>query len=181
MPFVIHLFDYASTANALATGSYSKKNKAILFRARDDPLVTIFVSISLHAANIAPRKCLADSQTNELLSGKDVRDDLGLQLRRTKVEDGRQTDHAAGKQTVHVAPCATARKLRINDELGPHNQIRRETMDKQGKRARSRPTSWKWSNSSGVITPPRSVLPFRCFPGPRRMPIIFVSLRKGRT
>ena len=37
-------------------------------------------------------------------------------------------------------------------------------------------TSWKWSNSSGETTPPRSVLPFRCLPGPRRMPMMFSSL-----
>jgi hypothetical protein len=89
----------------------------VLFGPRDHPLVTIFVCVRLHASNIASRECLADRQTNELLSGKDVWDDLGLQLPRSKAEEGRQADHVPSKQAVHVPTCAAPSELGVDDEL----------------------------------------------------------------
>jgi hypothetical protein len=77
----------------------------------------------LHAADIAPSESLAYRQTNEFLPREDVWDDLGLQLRGAKVEDWRQTNHVASKQTVHIAPGATARKLRVDDELDPRIRL----------------------------------------------------------
>ena len=110
----------------------------VLLRARDDPLITIFVGISLHAADIAPSERLTNRQTYELLASKDVRDDLGLEFRRTKVEDGRQTDYVASKKTIHVSSCATACKLRVNDELGKGNQA-----------------TWKATRQESASSPPR--------------------------
>ena len=90
---------YPSVRSLISKASYmvptAKTN--VLLRARDDPLIPIFVGVSLHAADIAPCKCLADRQTDKLLTREDVRDDLGLELRRTKVNDRWQTDHIASE------------------------------------------------------------------------------------
>ena len=91
--------------------------RIVLFGARYDPLVTIFVCVCLHPTNIASRECLADRQTNEFLSCQDVWDDLGLQLRRAKVEDGGQADYVPGEQAVHVPTCSTTPELGVDDEL----------------------------------------------------------------
>jgi hypothetical protein len=48
---------------------------------------------------------------------KDVWDDLGLQLRRTKVKDGWQADHVPSEQAVHVPTCAAPPELGVDDEL----------------------------------------------------------------
>lgn len=68
------------------TGHLGLRN--VLFGARDNPLIAVFVCVRLHATHIASRECFADCQTNEFLSCQDVWDDLGLQFRRTKVKDG---------------------------------------------------------------------------------------------
>ncbi len=89
----------------------------VLFGARDDPLITIFVGVRLHAANIASCECLADRQTNVFLPCQDVWNDLGLQLGRTKVEDGWQANYVTGEQAVHKPACAAPPEFVVDDEL----------------------------------------------------------------
>jgi hypothetical protein len=43
----------------------------------------------LHAADIAPCERFTDGQTDEFLACEDIRDDFGLELKRTEAKDRR--------------------------------------------------------------------------------------------
>ena len=71
----------------------------ILLGSGDDPLVPITFSVGLQSANVTPGKCLTDSQADEFLPVQNLRNDLRLQLWRSKVENWGQADDGTGEET----------------------------------------------------------------------------------
>ena len=74
---------------------------------------------------------LRDSQTNELLPGKNVRNDLRLDCVGTEVQHRRETDNLATEDAIAVSTRAAARYLLRDDELVEVVELCREISDEK--------------------------------------------------
>lgn len=93
------------------------ERKCLLLRPCDDPLIAFAHSGRLQASHIAPGKCLADCQTNELLPVKDLGNNLRPQLRRPEVEYRRKSYYFSSEEGIDIAPRAKARELKVHNQL----------------------------------------------------------------
>lgn len=66
------------------------------------PFITLSDSNRLKPGNVAACECLADRQANKLVSVKDLRDNLFLELRQAEIKHWGKSDDLARKEAIDI-------------------------------------------------------------------------------